>query len=56
MKILFMLVSVTALFLTGCVEQPLISDEEYNRYKGPAPYSPDPTSHINQTDTSGGRY
>jgi hypothetical protein len=47
MKTLFLLfVSVTALILGGCNEQPLISDEEYNRFKGPAPYSPDPTSHL----------
>jgi len=53
MKNLFLLlVSVTALFLGGCNDQPLISDEEYNKYKGPAPYSPDPISHVSQQDTS----
>jgi hypothetical protein len=46
MKNLFLLfVSVTALVLSGCNEQPLISDEEYNKVKGPAPYSPDPIGH-----------
>ena len=47
MKALFLLfVSVTALILGGCNEQPLISDEDYNKYKGPAPFSPDPSSHL----------
>jgi hypothetical protein len=42
MKILFLLiVSVFALLLGGCAEQPLMSDEEYNARKGPAPFSPD---------------
>lgn len=58
MKNLFVLfVSVAALFVSGCNEPPLISDEEYNRIKGPAPYSPDPTSHIqSQQQTQSGRY
>ena len=42
MKILFLLiVSVFALLLGGCAEQPLMTDEEYNARKGPAPFSPD---------------
>ena len=42
MKILFVLfVSVFALLLGGCAEQPLLTDEEYTASKGPAPYSPD---------------
>lgn len=42
MKILFVLcVSVFALLLGGCAEQPLLSDEEYNAVHGPAPHSPD---------------
>jgi hypothetical protein len=47
MKILFVLfVSVFALLLGGCAEQPLVSDEEYNARHGPAPFSPDPMAHI----------
>ncbi len=56
MKNLFVLfVSVTALFLSGCNEQPLISDEEYNRIKGPAAYSPDPTAHLPVQQNQSGR-
>ena len=52
MKILFVLfVSVFALLLGGCAEQPLMSDEEYNARRGPAPFSPDPTGHLPQTST-----
>jgi hypothetical protein len=51
MKILFVLfVSVTALSLGGCVDQPLMSDEEYNARRGPAPYSPDPAAHVPQNN------
>jgi hypothetical protein len=59
MKTLFLLfISVFALLIGGCVEQPLISDEEYNAMRGPAPYSPDPTAHIPQRSNpqSGGGY
>jgi hypothetical protein len=49
MKILFVIfVSVFALLLGGCAEQPLMSDEEYNARHGPAPYSPDPMENIPQ--------
>jgi hypothetical protein len=42
MKILFVLfVSAFAILLSGCAEQPLMTDEEYNAIRGPAPYSPD---------------
>jgi hypothetical protein len=42
MKILFVLsVSLFALLLGGCAEQPLMSDEEYKATHGPAPFSPD---------------
>jgi hypothetical protein len=42
MKVLFVLsVSMFALLLASCAEQPLISDEEYNARHGPAPNSPD---------------
>jgi hypothetical protein len=30
-----------ALFLAGCADNSLISDEEYRATKGPAPFSPD---------------
>jgi hypothetical protein len=47
MKILFVLfVSLFALLLGGCAEQPVMSDEEYNAIHGPAPNSPDPMAHI----------
>lgn len=49
MKIPFVIfVSVFAFLLGGCVEQPLISDEEYDAYHGPAPNAPDPMGHIPQ--------
>jgi hypothetical protein len=42
MKIRFVLLaSAFALLLGGCAEAPLMSDEEYNARKGPAPNSPD---------------
>jgi hypothetical protein len=50
MKILFVLfVSVFALLLGGCAEQPLMTDEEYYARKGPAPFSPDPTANLPQS-------
>ena len=52
MKILFVLsVSVFALLLGGCVEAPLMSDEEYEARRGPAPNSPDPMAHIPAPNT-----
>ena len=30
-----------ALFLTSCADQSLMTDEEYQKNKGPAPFSPD---------------
>jgi hypothetical protein len=55
MKILSaLLVSVFALFLVGCAEQPLVSDEEYNARRGPAPYAPDYAARMpTQTRTTG---
>ena len=42
MKILFVLVaSVFGLLLGGCADRPLMSDEEYNNSRPPAPHSPD---------------
>jgi hypothetical protein len=50
MKILFVLfVSVFALLLGGCAEQPLMSDEEYSARHGPAPNSPDYSGVLPQT-------
>ena len=46
MKFAFILVTISfALLLGGCADQSLTTDEEYYRYKGPAPHSPDPTGH-----------
>jgi hypothetical protein len=42
--LLFLLCGV--LWLTGCSDQSLLTDEEYKSIKGPAPYSPDPMQHI----------
>jgi hypothetical protein len=50
------LVSVFALLLGGCADQPLLSDEEYNATHGPAPFSPDPTAHIPQQSGRPGGY
>lgn len=55
MKILFpLIVSVFALLLGGCVEQPLMSDEEYNARHGPAPFSPDFSDVLPQHPRPGG--
>ena len=52
MKIVFaLLASIAGLLLGSCVEQPLISDEEYNATHGPAPNSPDPVRFIPQSST-----
>lgn len=57
MKILFVLIaSMSALFLSGCVDRPLISDEEYNATRGPAPYSPDYTGILPQPSQQQQRY
>jgi hypothetical protein len=58
MKILFALfVLVFALFLGSCNEMPLVSDEEYEARRGPAPYAPDPTQRLpQQTTRAYGRY
>ncbi|HEV2842014.1 MAG TPA: hypothetical protein VGW39_11860 [Chthoniobacterales bacterium] len=58
MKILLVIsVSVFALLLGGCeTSRPLIPDEEYETYRGPAPHSPDPMRNVpqNRTRMSGG--
>jgi hypothetical protein len=35
-----------ALLLGSCSDQSLLTDEDYYKYKGPAPFSPDPMQHI----------
>jgi hypothetical protein len=53
MKIPFVLIGlVCAFFLEACADQPLVSDEEYKARHGPAPNSPDPTSHLTQSPLS----
>jgi hypothetical protein len=55
MKILIVLIaSVTGLLLGGCAEQPLVSDEDYNAFHGPAPNSPDPVAHVQPTSQFSG--
>lgn len=58
MKSLLTLALVCAAFLLGgCADNSLMTDEEYNRVKGPAPYSPDPTGHMPQSPyAQGARY
>jgi hypothetical protein len=58
MKIIFVLfVSLFALLLGGCAEQPLMSDEEYNARHGPAPHQPDySASVLPQPNTRPGGY
>jgi outer membrane lipoprotein SlyB len=49
MKTLVVLfVSVVALVLGGCAEQPLMSDEQYNATRGPAPNAPDYSGYLPQ--------
>ncbi|MCA1657881.1 MAG: hypothetical protein LC627_01120 [Verrucomicrobiaceae bacterium] len=46
MKKLLLLLSVCGVVLfTGCT-QSLLTDEEYEQVRGPAPFSPDPVQHI----------
>jgi hypothetical protein len=47
-----LIVLVLALFLGACADQPLISDEDYKASHGPAPNSPDPSSHVSQSPLS----
>jgi hypothetical protein len=51
MKLILTLASLwcTILLFGGCADQSLVTDEEYARYKGPAPNSPDPMAHIPQS-------
>jgi hypothetical protein len=53
MKALVVLfVSVVAFLLGSCAEGPLMSDEEYNARKGPAPNQPDFTANLPNQNTS----
>ncbi len=48
LAIVFLSICCTTLLLGGCADRSLVSDEEYNANKGPAPYSPDPIGYIPQ--------
>ena len=52
--VIVLIASLIGLTLSGCgVNRPLLTDEEYDRVHGPAPYSPDPMGHIPQPDSRG---
>ena len=52
MKFAIILVSICgALFLGGCADQSLMTDEEYRQNKGPAPFSPDYSSVLPNPNT-----
>ena len=52
--VIVLIASLIGLTLGGCaVDRPLISDEDYDRMHGPAPFSPDPTGHIPQPNSRG---
>jgi hypothetical protein len=54
MRIAIIAASIACVFLlNGCADQSLISDEDYHKMKGPAPFSPDFTSVL--PDPSTGR-
>ncbi len=53
---LLVIASAFTLALGGCADESLITDEEYQARRGPAPFSPDPMSHIStQVDPNTGR-
>jgi hypothetical protein len=39
-----------ALLLGGCADTSLLTDEEYERVRGPGAHSPDPTRYVPQAD------
>ena len=45
-SLLIFLCLCAALLLGACETQSLITDEDYAKMKGPAPFSPDPMQHI----------
>ena len=47
--ILTLALACSALLIGGCADQSLVSDEEYEKMKGPAPYASDPTRHMPQS-------
>ncbi|HSP45842.1 MAG TPA: hypothetical protein VLO30_07605 [Chthoniobacterales bacterium] len=53
MKFTVILASICcALLLGSCADQSLMTDEDYSRNKGPAPYSPDFTGVLPQQRSS----
>ena len=60
MKLIFTLALIWgALFLGGCADQSLTTDEEYANSRGPAPHGPDPSAYLPQnpsSNNSSGRY
>jgi hypothetical protein len=40
-KLIVLIVLATGFILGGCADRPILTDEEYNRARGPAPNSPD---------------
>jgi hypothetical protein len=44
-------VLLVAFLLGSCAEAPLMSDEEYNARRGPAPNQPDYSANLPQTNT-----
>jgi outer membrane lipoprotein SlyB len=49
--IVILFASVVGLLLGGCAEAPLMSDEEYNARRGPAPNAPDYSANLPQPST-----
>ena len=45
----------TAGLLTSCADKSLLTDDEYYKMKGPAPFSPDPMQNIPETSTTSNR-
>ena len=56
-SILILVFACASLFLGGCANNSLMTDEEYENSRGPAPYAPDPTRHIPMSNPyARGRY
>jgi hypothetical protein len=51
LAIVFLSICCATLLLGGCADRSLMSDEEYEANKRPAPNSPDPMGYIPQTST-----
>ncbi|HEV2804515.1 MAG TPA: hypothetical protein VGW57_06235 [Chthoniobacterales bacterium] len=55
MKVALILTAIAwALLLGGCADQSLMTDEDYVKNKGPAPYSPDFTNVLPNRSSSYG--